>query len=54
MLYDHPICQHCDQELATDVDHMKPIEQGGDPWSLSNLQALSAPCHGRKTKAELS
>jgi 5-methylcytosine-specific restriction enzyme A len=54
VLYDHPICQHCDSVLATEVDHIKPIEQGGDAWALANLQALCARCHGRKTKAELS
>jgi 5-methylcytosine-specific restriction enzyme A len=54
VLFDYPICQHCDRELATDVDHIRPIERGGDPWALSNLQALCAPCHGRKMKAELS
>ena len=54
VLYDYPICQTCDEELATDVDHIRPIEQGGEPWSLSNLQALCRRCHGRKTKAELS
>jgi 5-methylcytosine-specific restriction endonuclease McrA len=54
VLFDYPIYQHCDRELATDVDHIRPIERGGDPWALSNLQALCAPCHGRKMKAELS
>ena len=54
MLYDNPICQACDAELATDVDHIRPIGRGGDSWALSNLQALCRRCHGRKTKAELS
>ena len=54
VLYDHPICQMCDAELAVDVDHVIPIERGGDPWAMSNLQGLCRRCHGRKTKAELS
>ncbi len=54
VLVNNPICQMCDNALATDVDHIVPIEQGGDPWALSNLQALCARDHGRKTKAELS
>ncbi len=54
VLYDQPICQHCDQELATDVDHIRPIGRRGDPWAIANLQALCRRCHGRKTKAELS
>jgi 5-methylcytosine-specific restriction enzyme A len=54
VLYAHPICQHCDQELATDVDHIQPIEQGGDPWAIANCQGLCRSCHSKKTKAELS
>ncbi len=54
VLYDNPICQACDNSLATDVDHITPIERGGDPWFRANLQALCARCHGRQTKAELS
>ena len=53
VLHHNPICQHCDRELATHVDHIRPTEQGGDPWSIANLQALCR-CHGRRTKAELS
>ena len=54
VLLHNPICQHCDRELATDVDHIVPIEKGGDAWALSNLHGLCRRCHGRKTKAELS
>lgn len=49
----HPVCQACESELATDVDHRTPIEDGGAPWTLANLQALCARCHGRKTAAEV-
>jgi 5-methylcytosine-specific restriction endonuclease McrA len=50
ILHHTPLCT-CG-EIATDVDHITPIEQGGDPWSPTNLQALCHPCHSRKTKAE--
>ncbi len=47
-----PTCNYCFR-LATVVDHIKPISQGGDPWDLSNLQPLCAKCHsGTKQKAD--
>lgn len=52
VLFEQPLCAcGCDQ-IATDVDHITPIDAGGDPWARSNLQALAADCHGRKTRAE--
>lgn len=50
-LFNHPLCAHC-QALATDVDHIIPIEQGGDRWAPTNLQGLCSQCHGRKTRRE--
>ena len=38
--------------LATDVDHIVPINQGGDPFTRSNLQPLCQHHHGLKTKGE--
>ena len=35
-----------------EVDHLVPLEDGGDPWSESNLQALCRGCHIAKTAAE--
>lgn len=49
-LHLHPLCE-CGA-IATDVDHVTPIEEGGDRWSFTNLQSLCAPCHGRKTRRE--
>lgn len=54
ILFESPICQNCDQQLATDVDHIKPIEQGGAAWSKQNLQALCHQCHSTKTKQDMS
>jgi 5-methylcytosine-specific restriction protein A len=54
-LFDHPLCQ-CDNpecnEIATDVDHIVPIEKGGDPFDRANLQSLAHDCHSRKTRRE--
>jgi 5-methylcytosine-specific restriction endonuclease McrA len=51
-LTEDPLCAHClTPTPATQVDHKKPIEQGGDPWEWDNLQSLCAGCHSRKTKS---
>ena len=53
-LTEDPLCAHCQAigkvTPATQVDHVRPINQGGDPWAWDNLQALCASCHSRKTK----
>ena len=35
-----------------EVDHVVPLDKGGDPWALDNLQALCRGCHIEKTAAE--
>jgi 5-methylcytosine-specific restriction endonuclease McrA len=50
VLFEQPLCPCGD--IATDVDHITAIEAGGNPWVRSNLQALCASCHGRKTRQE--
>lgn len=52
VLFNHPLCP-CG-EIATDVDHINPIEQGGDAWSRQNLQALCHSCHSIKTNREMT
>ena len=52
VLFNHPLCIECG-EIATDVDHITPIEQGGDPWSRANLQTLCHRCHSMKTRTEM-
>jgi len=32
-----------------DMDHIKPVEQGGGLCGLDNLQTLCQPCHKAKT-----
>lgn len=54
VLFNHPLCiiEGCD-EIALDVDHITPLEQGGDPWSRMNLQAMCHAHHAAKTKREM-
>lgn len=52
----HPLCDDHEQRgqvvQATQVDHRKPLKEGGDPWDPSNLRSLCAPCHSVKTNAD--
>ena len=54
VLQQEPFCRACRKfgklEPATHVDHIKPIEFGGDAFSLANLQSMCKPCHERKTR----
>ena len=54
ILAKHPLCQHegCG-ELATDVDHIVAIEDGGDPWNPEGLQSLCRRHHSAKTAREV-
>lgn len=49
----NPLCESCKNagviEPARVVDHIEPIEYGGDPYAGNNLQSLCVPCHARKT-----
>jgi 5-methylcytosine-specific restriction protein A len=47
-----PICKVCNQRLATEVDHIVPLSQGGDPWDLGGLQGICGPCHRVKSGRE--
>lgn len=57
VLHYEPFCRECAKSgietLAVDVDHIKPIAQGGDPWDRGNMQPLCRPCHARKTASEV-
>jgi len=48
----NPLCEMCQAEgVITQtqlVDHLIPIEEGGDPMAISNLQALCKQCHAFK------
>lgn len=53
----HRFCTACaeagKQTLAREVDHIKPIRDGGAPLDERNLQPLCRPCHTRKTTTDL-
>jgi 5-methylcytosine-specific restriction protein A len=51
ILHHQPLCTHCGA-IATDVDHIIPITQGGPIWAKANLQPLCNPCHSHKTRHE--
>lgn len=36
---------------ATDVDHITPINRGGNAWNMDGLQPLCATHHSYKTNA---
>jgi 5-methylcytosine-specific restriction protein A len=48
----NPICERCDMTLANEVHHVIAIQAGGDPWNLSNLEALCRVCHSKETRRE--
>ena len=49
----NPLCVHCLAKglhtPATDVDHVKAWNAGGEFWNESNWQALCHSCHSIKT-----
>lgn len=53
---ENPICKHCkDKGFVTPadvVDHIVPIQEGGEIFDLENFQSLCHPCHNSKTAKE--
>ena len=47
-------CQACGRPGGPfEVDHIRPVRWGGDPWNMDNLQTLCAvPCHRDKSARE--
>ena len=45
-------CQSCGKAGRLEVDHVQPLDKGGDAYALGNLQALCRGCHIAKTRAE--
>ena len=43
-------CRACGKRGRLEVDHVKPLEDGGDMYGLGNLQALCRGCHHRQDK----
>ena len=45
-------CQACGRAGRMEVDHVRPLRHGGEPYALDNLQALCGGCHKAKSNAE--
>ena len=53
VLAQEPVCRLCRDALATMVDHIVPIRDGGDRLAYENLQPLCNQCHVQKTKQDM-
>jgi len=49
VLWENKVCVKCGINLSSEVDHIREIAAGGDPFDKSNLQALCHNCHKKKT-----
>jgi 5-methylcytosine-specific restriction protein A len=53
----HPLCVHCDAKgrvtPATELDHIKPLHEGGEDNDPDNWQGLCADCHRDKTAKDM-
>ena len=52
-LQQNPLCEECEKNgilrPADMVDHIVPINKGGAPLDMNNLQSLCNRCHAIKT-----
>ena len=57
VLRNEPLCRPCQAndrvEVATQVDHIVPISQGGALLDIENLQPICNECHTGKSANEL-
>lgn len=53
----NPICEECERNgILTPfhtIDHIKPIQEGGEALYLDNLQTLCEKCHRIKSAKEI-
>ena len=45
-------CQDCGKAGFLEVDHIRPLADGGAAFDVANLQTLCRDCHFRKTGLE--
>ena len=54
----NPLCERCKLKNKIKsgevVDHIIPIQDGGEAWDWSNLQTLCKRCHAIKTNQEIN
>ena len=52
----NPFCEKCEAKgivtQAKEIDHIKPIRQGGEPLAMNNLMSMCTPCHAAKSATE--
>lgn len=47
-------CQECNKKTgALETHHIKPVKEGGDFWSESNLKVLCRTCHIEKHRKKV-
>lgn len=54
VLWENKVCKRCGIRRSSEVDHIKEVALGGDPFDKTNLQALCHQCHKEKTALFLS
>lgn len=45
------VCEGCGEKPSAHVDHITPLDDGGKPYDVANMQSLCAACHNAKTAA---
>ena len=45
-------CLECGAAGRLECDHRIPMDRGGKPWDINNLQSLCRGCHIAKTRKE--
>ena len=45
-------CRTCGKAGRLEVDHVKPLFQGGEPFELGNLSSQCRDCHKKKSTQE--
>ena len=45
-------CQKCGKTGRLEVDHIKPLEDGGEMYDARNLRSLCRFCHFDKSRSE--
>lgn len=47
-------CRKCGKAGRLECDHVVPVERGGAPWDMGNIQTLCRGCHIDKHRKPLS
>jgi len=45
-------CRQCGKAGRLEVDHVRPLKEGGARFDMANLQTLCRGCHIQKTRTE--